>query len=274
MRKELSVPLTVLALLAIAACGSESTTGKGSDSGGDGAGARTADLPLAGVDWSVDTLTTGGRKSTAPAGAHIEITEKGRAQGSLGCNPFSAKAEISGETLTLGAGDSTEMACAKDIQDFENKLRSALTGSLDARLEGKGKKLTLTTGSGDTITLVDAGTAPLIGTKWTVDSLLSGDVAESLPAGTERNAHLTFGKDGTVRGNLGCNSFNSTAKVSGSKITLGRISATRMMCAGTASMVEAHMLKVLDGEITYNLLNRGLTLTGPADKRVSAVAGR
>ncbi|MFI1014696.1 META domain-containing protein [Streptomyces sp. NPDC020965] len=270
MRIELSVPVTVLALLALAACGSEKSSGSDSASDGEGGTAVTTDLPLTGVRWSVDSLTAGGKKSAAPAGAHFEITEKGRAQGNYGCNQFGSTATIDGATVTLGPGEMTEIACAGPIQKFENTLRDALTGKLKATLADK--KLTLTTAKGDSIGLTAAEPAPLIGTNWQVNSLLVGDVANAMPAGTEKNARLTLGKDGSVRGNLGCNTFTATAKVDGSKITFGSLTTSRMMCAGTAGQVEAHLRQVLKGQVEYKLQDQGLSLTGPGAKGVSAVA--
>ncbi|MFI1866905.1 META domain-containing protein [Streptomyces jumonjinensis] len=115
---------------------------------------------------------------------------------------------------------------------------------------------------------------PLTGVRWTVNSLMDGDKSTSLPAGTENSAHLTFAKDGTVGGSLGCNTFTATAKVSGEKITLERLISTRRMCTGTLQQVEAHLTKVLDGKATFRLLHRGLTLTGPDDQGVVATAER
>ncbi|GAA2260609.1 META domain-containing protein [Streptomyces amakusaensis] len=269
MRNELSVPLTVLALLALAACGSGSEDGSGS---GSAKPAGAPDLPITGVHWTFDSITVDGKKTSAPAGAHVEITEKGRAQGSYGCNRFGATAKLDGDTVTLGPSEMHLVGCDPETDRFETNAKRVFAGRLKAQLAGK--KLTLTSAGGDTVALTSQDPAPLIGTTWTVDSLLTGDIAEPLPAGTEKSARLTFTKDGKVRGNLGCNNFSAPAKVTGSKITLGRITATRMMCAGTAGQVEAHLLAVLDKEVTYNLLHRGLTLTGPADKRLSAVAGR
>ena len=212
MRNQLSIPVTALALLALAACGTES--GSGSGSGGDGGGSVTTDLPLTGVHWTVDSVTVDGKKSAAPNGAHVEITDKGRAQGNYGCNQFGAAVKVEGDTVTVGKGEMTEMGCAEDIQGFEEAMKDAFTGKLKAKLVDK--NLTLTTPKGDSITLTSEPAAPLAGTKWTVNSLLTGDVATSLPAGTEKNAWFTLAKDGSVRGSLGCNTFSSTAKVSGS----------------------------------------------------------
>ncbi|MFF4228634.1 META domain-containing protein [Streptomyces sp. NPDC001820] len=266
MRNQLSIPVTALALLALAACGTES--GSGSGAGGDGS--VTTDLPVTGVHWSVDSVTVDGKKSAAPAGAHVEITSKGRAQGNYGCNHFGADVKVDGDTVTVGPGEMTEMACAKDIQGFEDALRAAFSGKLKAKIVDE--KLTLTTEKGDSIALTSERPAPLVGTKWAVNSLLSGGTASSPPAGTEKNAFLILGKDGSVRGNLGCNTFTSTAKISGSTITFDRLATTRKVCTGTAMTLENHLLKVLEGKVTYKLQHRGLTLTAADGKGLAATA--
>ncbi len=142
-------------------------------------------------------MTVDGKKSAAPAGAHVEITAKGRAQGNYGCNHFGADVKVDGDTVTVGPAEMTEMACAKDIQGFEDALRAAFSGKLKAKLADG--KLTLTTEKGDSIALTSERPAPLVGTKWTVNSLVSDGTASSLPAGTEKKAYLTFGKDGSVQ---------------------------------------------------------------------------
>ncbi|MCX4824147.1 META domain-containing protein [Streptomyces sp. NBC_01142] len=268
MRNQLSIPVTALALLALAACGTES--GSGSGDGGDGGGSVTTDLPVTGVHWSVDSVTVDGRKSAAPAGANVEITTKGRAQGNYGCNHFGADVDVKGDTITVGPGEMTEMGCAKKIQGFEDALRAAFSGKLKARLTDG--KLTLTTEKGDAIALTAERPSPLVGTKWSVNSLLSDETATSLPAGTEKKAHLTFGKDGAVRGNLGCNNFTSTAKVSGSSVTFGRIASTRKLCPGPEMDLEREVLKVLKGTVTYELQHRGLSLTAANGKGLAAMA--
>ena len=266
MRKQLSIPVTALALLALAACGTES----GSGAGGDGGGSVKTELPLTGVHWTVDSVTVDGKKSAAPAGAHVEITSKGRAEGSYGCNGFGADVTVNGDTITVGDAVMTEMACDKGVMGFEDALRSAFSGKLKAKIADG--RLTLTTEKGDSIALTREAPAPLVGTKWSVNSLVTGDTASSLPAGTEKNAHLTFGKDGSVRGNLGCNNFTGTVKISGSTITFGRLATTRMMCAGTAQTLESHLLKVLKGDVTYKLQHRSLTLTAANGSGLSATA--
>ncbi|MFI9580949.1 META domain-containing protein [Streptomyces sp. NPDC052236] len=276
MRKQLSIPMNavtaVAAVLALAACGSESGSGPAdSADGADGGGPTPTALPLTGVHWSVDSLTVDGKKSAAPAGAHVEITPKGRAEGNYGCNHFGADVTVKGDTITVGPGEMTEMGCEENIQSFENALRAAFFGKLKAKLSDG--TLTLTTEKGDAIALTAERPAPLVGTEWSVTSLVSGETASSLPAGTENKAHLTFGKDGTVRGSLGCNTFTSTAKVSGSKITFGSLATTRMLCPGPEMNLERELIKVLDdGTVTYELGHRGLTLTAANGKGIGATA--
>ncbi|WP_009996982.1 META domain-containing protein [Streptomyces clavuligerus] len=272
----MSATLTAIALLALAACGTES----GSGSGGGGAdgrndSARTAEgagLPLTGVRWTVDSVTADGRRSTAPPGAYIELTEKGRAQGSYGCNRFGAEAVLRGATLTVAPAELTTVACSDEIHGFEKTLSGVFTGRLTARLDGK--RLTLTSPAGDTVALVDEGPAPLTGTTWTVTSLTTRDVSESLPAGTEGSAHLTFAKNGRIGGRLGCNTFRGTGKISGQEITVQDLVSTKRLCMGTGGQVEAHLLKVLDGTVTYRLEGRELALTGATGAGVHAVAAR
>lgn len=279
MRTQLIVPAVaaLTAVLTLTACGTETGSGKGA---GDGSGdsVRPA-APLTGVRWTVESVTVDGKKTAAPAGAHVEF-QKGRAEGNYGCNHFGADAKIEGDTITVGQAQMTEMGCAKDVQGFETALSKALSGELKAKVSaasgeaGKtAKNLVLTTADGDSVALAAQPPAPLVGTKWTVTSLLKGEVASSLPAGTENKAHLVIGKDGSVRGNLGCNTFRGEAKVDGSTITFGRLSTTRMMCTGTSAMVEQSVTEALTGKVTYKLDHRSLSLTAESGKGVSATAG-
>lgn len=267
--------MAVLFPLTLAACGTESGSGAGSGAGtGEGGGTVRTDLPVTDVRWNVQSLTVGGKKSTAPAEAHVTIDSKGKATGNLGCNHYTADVRVEGDTVTLGPGTTTEMACEKEVQDFENALARAFSGTLKAAVVNK--TLTLTTGKGDTITFTSEPArpaAPLTGTTWTVTTLTDGDTATSLPAGTRDKApHLTFGKDGTVEGNLGCNNFHGKATVAGSSITFGPLASTRKMCGEAEMNVERSVLAVLQGKTTYAIDGQALSLTAENGKGLGASA--
>ncbi|WP_338671746.1 META domain-containing protein [Streptomyces sp. SCSIO 30461] len=256
-----TMPLTLAltALLALTACGTEKGPGS------EGASEVRPEIPVTGVHWTVDSVTVDGRKTAAPEGAHVLIDTKGRAEGNFGCNHFGADATVDGSTITVGQVERTEMGCAKDVDAFERTMTEAFSGKLDAkRSDGS---LTLTTERGDSIALTEQQPAPLVGTKWTVTALLTGDRAASVPVGAEKRAFLELGRDGSVRGNLGCNTFSGTAKVSesGSTITFGRLATTRRMCAPPQMTLEGELSKVLRGTVSYELDHRRLSLTGSAD---------
>ena len=136
--------LTAAAVLVplVVACG----TGKAES------GAVTAQQPVTGIDWRVDSLTVGDTTRHAPATARLRIDEDGRAAGNLGCNQFSAHATVRGDHITFGSLRTTRMACSPERMAFERALaRTLTTGTLTARAEDA--KLTLTDGDGDRVHL-------------------------------------------------------------------------------------------------------------------------
>lgn len=289
---------TTVALLTLAACGTESGTeaAAGADSG---SGKVKGELPLTDVRWHVDSVTVDGKKTAAPTGAGVEIDTKGRASARTGCNSLGAEVKVDGDTITVGDKTTTEMGCAKELQSFEKAMSGAFSGKLKAKLADK--RLTLTTADGDAIALTSETPAPLTGTEWTVDSLTEDSTATALPKGTDGKARFTFSKgeepagkdgkaageesgkgsekesdkaatEGSVKGNLGCNSFSAPAKVSGSTITFGRVTSTRKLCPGPEMTVERQVQKVLEGKVTYELHHRTLTLKAADGQGLSATA--
>ncbi|MFD5227542.1 META domain-containing protein [Streptomyces qaidamensis] len=255
-RQKQRMTLTAAAMLVplMAACGSEKAD--------SGSGSVGAERPVTGVRWSVDGVTTDGRTQQAPAGAHVTI-DKGRAEGSFGCNNFSAEATVDGDRVRLGKTMATEMACENKPMAFEKTLAQAFS---DQELKAKvdGNRLTLTTGRGDTVRLTEAKDAPLAGTKWTVTT----------PKADGR-AHLTFDeKKGTVSGRLGCNKVNAKATVSDGHITLGPPATTRMMCEDSLMADEKTLLRLFDGKLKYGVDHQTLTLTSENGTSVRAVAER
>lgn len=263
--QRMAVSVSVLALLTLAACGTE----PGSGSGG---GAVQSDVPVTGVVWSVDSMTVGGKKTDAPEGSRLEIDPKGRVRAGFGCNHIGGEARVEGDRITVSRTVSTQMACEEEIEKFEKAATRALGGELTAKLSGE--KLTLTTEDGDTIALREERAADLVGTRWAVNTLLSGETASSVPAGLpkERVPHLTFAEDGTVQGNSGCNSFHGKATVKGSTITFGPPAGTRKLCPEAEMEVERAVLAALEGPATYTIKGRTLTITADDGEGIGATA--
>ncbi|MET9506954.1 META domain-containing protein [Streptomyces flavidovirens] len=271
-RTRISGPLTgavtVLALLTLAACGTEPG---GSDAGGDGT--VKPDLQISGIDWTVDSVTVDGKKIPAPERATVRIDEKGRAKGNTGCNHFGADVKVKGDTITVGPGQTTEIGCPKNVAKFEQHLQRTFTGELKAKITDD--RLTLTKAGGDTIALSETKPEPdaqLLGTEWRVESLRDGDTATSVSGEAAGKAKLVFGEDGSVGGNLGCNHVSGRAKVSGSTLTFSKIATTRKLCPPPVMDTERALLKILDGKATYEIRERTLSLTAAGGKGLDAVA--
>ncbi|WP_418957910.1 META domain-containing protein [Streptomyces tritici] len=268
MQKPRITAAAALASLAVlAACGTETGTGTG-------AGSRTvtSDAPVTNIRWSFDSLTVDGKKTPAPAGAFVEFAENGRVSGNSGCNHFGGAVAVNEDALTVSLGETTEMACDAKRDRFESLLHKTFDGRLKAVVADG--TLTLTRPDGDTLVLGSEPPAPLKGTKWTVDTLVSGETASSLPAGAEGRAYFVLGADGRITGKLGCNGFSTTAAVSGTTITFGRVITTKMVCAAPQMTVEKALLKLFESPATYELRFRQLALTAPDGSGVAASATR
>ncbi|MFI8323722.1 META domain-containing protein [Streptomyces sp. NPDC085529] len=263
-----STTLAAIALLAaLTACAQQA------DAGG---GAGDPDLPLSGTHWTVDAVTVDGGRSTAPDGARVDFTDRGRAQGDTGCNHFGGSFAVDGATVTVTSEEVTERGCPDDRQRFEAAFLAAFTGPLKGTL--KDGALTLASADGKRqVELTAEPSAPLRGTAWKVDGLVSQDSAASLPAGAEGKARLVIGADGEVTGNLGCNGFSATATVDEKAGTLtvdGPAATTRMMCTSPQMALETKLYELLDGPLSYRVDHRTLTLTDGGGEGLTARAER
>ncbi|WP_328872364.1 META domain-containing protein [Streptomyces sp. NBC_00287] len=286
MKRTTSVKYAAAALAGtavLAACGTES--GSGSGSVGDGEKTtRTTDV-MADTRWVPHTVTVDGKEYKLPTEeknfrvdeAHITFKPGaaepdvggGESGGTVGCNDFGADVEIDGDTVKITDLASTAMGCPGPVQEFEEKFQSVFTGTLKAEIEEQDgtKFLTLTRGEGDSITLAEGPAEEpepaLKGTKWTIDTLVSGKgddaTAQSLPKGAK--AHLTLAKDGTASGNLGCNNFRGKATVKDGTIEFGPLSTTRMLCEGPVMKAEQELTDILSGKVSYQQKDQELTLT-------------
>jgi len=97
----------------------------------------------------------------------------------------------------------------------------------------------------------------LQGPKWTVDTIIDGEVASTTPAAA--SAWVLFDK-GTVQVSAGCNSGSGTYSVSGSTLRISDIATTRKACEPEIMTLENAVLGVLRGEVTYSIDADRLTL--------------
>nr|WSX51052.1 META domain-containing protein [Streptomyces sp. NBC_00974] len=267
-----TLPLVPAALVAVLALSATATAC------GDGAGGTGPGRGLAG-SWSVRSLTVDGKTLTAPAAAQVTVEpprtgHEGRATGNYGCNGFTAAVVFdTGSAMTVKPGTVTDMACA-DLP-FETAFAKLFQGRLTIREQPE--EVTLKTAGGDTISMSTkprTPDAPLVDTSWTVDSLLDGGTASSLPAEARGKARFTVAADGSASGSLGCNRFNAKATVERDSLTFGPLTTTRMACEGAVGGLERTLTELLgSGPLRWKINGDTLDLTADTGKGLSAAAG-
>jgi heat shock protein HslJ len=215
-----------------------------------------------------------------PDGARPRLTFlDGQVQLGGGCNSGGGGYRLDGDVLVVTSVAMTEMACAEPLMALDADLVALLTGRPTLTLQGD--DLVLATAD-RTLTLKDRRIVepdrPLEGTTWSVTTLITGDAASSLPAGTEGTVTLRI-EDGRAQVRPGCNTGSATVQVRGGvvggvssgTIEFGPMALTRMACAPEVMQVETTVVSVLQGSVAYTIEAGQLTLTATAADTGAAI---
>lgn len=240
----------------VTACG----RGAGGGPGGNG------DWP-AGRRFQSTAVTEAGKDRPLVAGTriHLSFLDDGRVSAQAGCNTIGGSGRIDGGRLVLGEGVSmTEMGCDEPRHSQDTWLADFLGAKPTWALSGSDLLLR----SGDVeIRLLDTRVAdadrPLIGTRWLVDTIITGDAASSIPSGVE--AYLIFDNGGaSFSGSTGCASVGGTTQLRGDTILFPAVLPSPRPCAGDQAVMDNAVTSALFGEVTYQIDGPRLTLTGPS----------
>jgi heat shock protein HslJ len=216
---------------------------------------------LGGTQWQLSSLS--GARVIAGAAPTLGFNSDGSIEGWDGCNRFTGTYQASGSKLTIQLGASTMMACLEDnIMTQATKFTQAL-GTV-ASYKADKSNLTLKDASGANILefLVLVPTTLTSGT-WNVTGVNNGNQAvTSLVAGTSITA--VFGADGSLSGNSGCNTYNTSYKVDGDKIKIEPAATTRMSCPEDVMAQEFQYLNALTNATTFSLGTGQLELRDPS----------
>jgi heat shock protein HslJ len=241
-----SLALALLLVVVLGACaGGSSAPPDGPGANGPGLDGRTF-------------LSTGIEGRILVAGSQIRIAfQDGQISASGGCNSMSGPYRIDGDHLVAGSLATTEMGCDEPLMAQDTWLADLLAG---ATIALDGDSLVLAKG-GVRLTLDDRKIAdpdrPLLGTRWVVDGLISGDAVSSVPAGV--TAALTF-SDGRVEVEAGCNGGSGSVEVTDTTLAFGPIVRTTKGCGPDVMAVEEAVMAVLSGQVAYAIEAGGLTL--------------
>jgi heat shock protein HslJ len=231
-------------LLALAACGDESSAG-GS---------------LKGKSYLSTAVTENGQAKQLAAKTRIRLqfTDDGRLIADAGCNSMQSRVSTSNGRLAVEDLAMTDMGCDAPRHAQDDWLAKLLHNKPTWKLEAD--TLTVTSG-GTTISLLDRKTAepdlPLDGTKWSLETVITGEVA-SHQAGSEK-AWITFNGE-RVTGSTGCNELQGVVARDNGKLTFGDLVTTRRACVGDGAALESAFLDTLKGEVTYEIDSSRLKL--------------
>lgn len=181
--------------------------------------------PFVNTIWTATSI--GDNSVVAGTMITAQFDDQNRLTGSDGCNSFSTNYTLEGSTLTLDpAMVSTEKACDDAVMSQADTFTQTLLNTNSIEL-GDGVLVLLQNGVKG-LTFVGQSN-PLSKTSWNVTGYNNGKQAVVGPiAGTALT--MTFGDDGTISGNSGCNSFSGQYSLSGQSLTISPLATTMRAC--------------------------------------------
>lgn len=232
---------------------------------GGGGSPVAEDQPLIGRTFLSETVTRDGVPVDPVAGTRIRLTfpEPDQLSVSAGCNTLLAEVRVEPDRLHISGVGGTEMGCDPQLHDQDEWLADFLEGSPTWQLDAD----TLTLRGGSTmIVLRDREVADpdrsLAGTRWLIDTIISGETASSLPAGAEGSAWLVIEAQ-TFRASSGCRDIEGRVTVDQQRISFHDVVQTDQACPADLVEADGVVTAVLSAEVAYAIEAGRLRLDHP-----------
>jgi len=213
---------------------------------------------LTGNSWTLSELS--GNALVSGSVITAQFSTDGKVSGSAGCNRYSGSYTTSGNKISFPSPmASTMMMCDSAVMDQETAYLNALSNVKTYSV--KNDQLTLFGSDGTTLGVYKAQSQDLSGSTWDVISYNNGKQAvTSVMTGTSLTA--SFGTDGTLSGNSGCNSYSGSYKMNGNQITIGPLASTKKFCGDPAGIMdqESQYLAALQSAATSQVEGNTLEL--------------
>lgn len=197
-------------------------------------------------EWILRSGSHDGRQLALVADRGVTLRiEGGEIGGSAACNIYGGTMERDGSAVRIGAVSMTEMGCDEPTMALEAAYLAALVDVTSAeRADGR---LVL---SGPNVELaftlaVPEPDASLVGTRWTLESLTSGDAVASVMG----DAFLELAEDGTLRGTTGCRALDGRYTLDGDELRVTNLIVEELACEPETAAQDAQVLDVLGGRV-------------------------
>lgn len=213
-------------------------------------------------EWQLQSGTN--QKAAIPivAGHPVTLKVDGTVVGgSSACNQYGGTLEINGTTIKISALSITEMACPDDrAMASEAAYVAALPRVTGAERDGDSLVL-----SGPDVELhftriQPVADADLVGPLWTLDTLISGQVASTVLAAPT----LQLKADGTLAASTGCRDLTGRYTVSGSTVKVTLDPYDLIACAEPMGSQDVHVMKVIGAEGGFTIAIQGDSMTATA----------
>jgi heat shock protein HslJ len=219
---------------------------------------------LAGTSWQVISYNNG-KQAVVSVMAGTTLTaifgEDGQLIGNAGCNDYNAPYKTSGTQIMIGPAALTRKMCAEPAGVMEQEAAYLSALQTAATYSVNGKSMEMRTAEGALVATFTAQSSTLAGTHWDVLSYNNGKQAVvSVMAATTLTA--SFGADGQMIGNAGCNDYNAPYKVDGNNIKIGPVASTRKECPTPPGVMEQEQgyLASLETAATYSINGKTLEM--------------
>jgi heat shock protein HslJ len=174
------------------------------------------------------------------------------------CNSYSSTYRLDDGVLVVDGLGGTEMGCEPAVMAAESAYLAVLGAADGAAIEDGDLLLT---GDGGTLRFrrqPPVPTSELAGTDWVLDTLVQGESASSVTAGST----LRLDPDGTFQGTTACRTVSGTWTRSADQLTFPQLVTDDRACPEDLRAQDDHELAVLGSAGTIGLAGNRLTLTG------------
>jgi heat shock protein HslJ len=194
-------------------------------------------------------VTEGGAAKRLVPGTRIRLDFGGtNLTASAGCNSMSGAYRVDGGRLRFENTATTAMGCDAERHAQDEWLSTFLASGPVVTLAGS--DLTLEA-QAVVVRLVDREVAEpdrnLVGPTWTVESIIDGSTASSVPQGL--TATLELRPDGTFTVDAGCNRGGGSWKLQGAGVEFADVILTKMACDRPRGELEAAVMRVVGGGV-------------------------
>lgn len=241
--------VAALLALVLAACGGTSSTPQTDPGDGDPQG-----------NWQLVEGTVNGQEVPILEDHRITLTLEGsRVAGTAACNGYGGTLRVEGGRLRIEDLAQTAMACVDGAaMTAEAIYISGLAAAESIGLDGDEL---LVQGPGVELRFAELApppTAELVDTVWTLETLVTGEVAGSVVG---EPATLEIRSDGTIHGGTGCRQFDGTWLEQGDEIVTPSLATDDRACPPELQEADSHVLGVIGDGFRATVDGDQLTLT-------------